>query len=185
MCKYCENNQKIYNSKSNSGIAIKNHKLIIYQKEEEKNKIISKVKIQNCPFCGKDLYDENHKEYSFEIDSKLPSLNDYLHVCKHSQGYSRTFKQNTDDLIGWELKRQKLDKIRISKPIIGYITYIEPRRSRDVDNVYSASKYIFDGLQKMNVIENDNPTHLVDVKSNVIYDKNCTRGKVLVRLVEV
>ena len=78
-----------------------------------------------------------------------------------------------------------MDKLRIAKPIKGYITYIEPLRNRDVDNVYSASKYIFDGLQKMNVIENDNPTHLVDVKSNVVYDKNCKNGKVLVRLVEV
>lgn len=185
MCKYCENEQKSFNKKSNLGLVIKNNKLIIYTKENDNNKIITKVNIKSCPFCGKDLYDKDNKEYIFEIDSKLPSLNDYLHVCKHSQGYSKTFKQETDDLIGWELKRQKMDKIRISKPIIGYITYIEPRRSRDVDNVYSASKYIFDGLQKMNVIENDNPTHLVDVKSNVIYDKNCTRGKVIVKLVEV
>ncbi|MBR0491421.1 MAG: hypothetical protein IJJ82_05185 [Clostridia bacterium] len=185
MCKYCEKEQRIYNEKSNSGLVIKNNRLIIYKKEEEKNKIISKIKISNCPFCGNDLYDGNQKEYTFEIDSKLPSLNDYLHVCKHSQGYSGTFKRNTDDIIGWELKRQNVDKLRIAKPIKGYITYIEPLRNRDVDNVYSASKYIFDGLQKMNVIENDNPTHLVDVKSNVVYDKNCKNGKVLVRLVEV
>ena len=139
MCKYCENEQKIFNEKSNSGLVIKNNRLIIYKKEEEKNKIISKIKISNCPFCGNDLYDGNQKEYTFEIDSKLPSLNDYLHVCKHSQGYSGTFKRNTDDIIGWELKRQNVDKLRIAKPIKGYITYIEPQRNRDVDNVYSAS----------------------------------------------
>ena len=185
MCKYCEEGQKLFNKKSNLGITIRNNNLIIYTKEDEKNRIVSKVKVQNCPFCGNDLFEEKKKEYSFEIGAKLPSLNDYLNKCKHSIGCARTFKQETDDIIGWELKRQNVDKLRIAKPIKGYITYIEPQRNRDVDNVYSASKYIFDGLQKMNVIENDNPTHLLDVKSNVVYDKNCKNGKVLVRLVEV
>ena len=42
MCKYCENEQKSFNKKSNLGLVIKNNKLIIYTKENDNNKIITK-----------------------------------------------------------------------------------------------------------------------------------------------
>lgn len=184
MCDICEKGLKVFNSKENTGFCIKENKLIIFKKQSEKLKAILRREVRACPFCSRELFEKETKIYTIEINQKLPSLNDYLNKCKHSIGQAKTFKQDQDDIIGWELKRQKLDNLRIKKPVKAYIHYIEPKRDRDVDNVYSASKYIFDGLQKMGILENDNPKHLIDIKNTIEYD-NKTKGKVIVELVEV
>ncbi len=184
MCDICEKGLKVFNSKENTGFCIKENKLIVFKKQGEKLKVVLRRQIIQCPFCQKELFTKDTKVHRFIIDQKLPSLNDYLNKCKHSIGQAKTFKQEQDNIIGWELKRQKLDKLKIKKPVKAYIHYIEPKRDRDVDNVYSASKYIFDGLQKMGILENDNPKHLIDIKNSIEYD-NTAKGKVIIELVEV
>ena len=184
MCKYCESKMKIYNKQTNIGTLIRENYLYVFTKKQNKLKILLKMKIDVCPFCNSPVFSKGTKVHTIKIEQKLPSLNDYINKCKHSIGYARTFKEETDNIIGWELKKQKLDKLKITKPIIAYIKYIEPRRDRDVDNVYSASKYIFDGLQKMGIIENDNPSHLIDIKNSIDYDNTKQKGEIIIKLVE-
>ena len=183
MCEICNKGMKVFNTVNNIGFCIRENNLVLFTKEQDRYKVLLKRKIKVCPFCEEPIYEKDSKVHTFEINFKLPSLNDYINKCKHSIGHARTFKEETDNIIGWELKRQKLDNLRITRPIKAYIKYIEPKKDRDVDNVYSASKYIFDGLQKMNIIENDNPAHLIDIKNSIEYDKN-TKEKVIVKLIE-
>lgn len=119
--------------------------------------------------------------YKFIIHRRLPSLNDYIHKINRNRYAGNKFKQDIQSYICWEIKTQ-LDGVRIDKPVIIYITYVEENKRRDVDNVYSAVKYIQDALVQMKVINNDNARSIVDVKSIIEYAKE---SKVIVELEEV
>lgn len=119
--------------------------------------------------------------YEFTINQRLPSLNDYLNRCKHNRHIAAKFKAQIDRGICYEILAQ-LKNIKITKPVILDITWIEENKKRDVDNVYSAVKYIQDALVKMCVIENDGVKNVIDVKNHIIYAKE---SKVIVKIEEI
>jgi Holliday junction resolvase RusA-like endonuclease len=119
--------------------------------------------------------------YSFTINSRLPSLNDYIDVCRFDKYQAAVFKKKIDNLIALYI-RSHLRGIHIEKPVIVHLHFVEENRRRDVDNVYSASKYILDALVKMQVLENDNPKHVVDIKYSHEY---ASKSKVIVKLEEI
>lgn len=118
--------------------------------------------------------------YKFEIRRRLPSLNDYIHKINRNRFVGNKFKQDIQNEICWEIKTQ-LKNLKINKPVILHITWIEENKRRDVDNVYSAVKYIQDVLVQMQVIKNDNSKNIVDVRHNIQYEK---QSKVIVELEE-
>lgn len=120
-------------------------------------------------------------KYKFEIHRRLPSLNDYIHRINHNRYAGNKFKQDIQESICWEIKSQ-LKCLKIDKPVIINIIWIEENRRRDVDNVYSAVKYIQDALVEMQVIKNDNSKNVIDVKHRIEYAKE---SKVKVELIEV
>lgn len=120
-------------------------------------------------------------KYKFEIHRRLPSLNDYIHKINQNRYTGNKFKQDIQNEICWEIKAQ-LYGLRIKKPVILNITWIEENKRRDVDNIYSAIKYIQDALVQMQVIKNDNSKHIVDVRHKIEY---ADRSKVIVELEEI
>lgn len=120
-------------------------------------------------------------KYKFEIHRRLPSLNDYIHKINHNRYAGNKFKQDIQDEICWEIKAQ-LYGLKIKKPVILNITWIEENKRRDVDNVYSTVKYIQDALVQMKVIQNDSRKYVVDVKHKIEYAKE---SKVIVELEEI
>ena len=120
-------------------------------------------------------------KYKFEIHRRLPSLNEYIHKINRNRFVGKKKKKDIQKDIGWEIQTQLKD-LKIDRPIILYITWIEENKRRDVDNVYSAVKYIQDALVEMQVIKNDNSKHIVDVKHNIKYEKE---SKVIVELKEI
>jgi len=119
--------------------------------------------------------------YKFEINRRLPSLNDYIHKINHNRYAGNKFKQDIQNDIAWEIKAQ-LYGLRIKKPVVLNITWIEENKRRDVDNVYSAVKYIQDTLVQMKVIKNDSRKYVVDVRHKIEYAKE---SRVIVELIEV
>lgn len=119
--------------------------------------------------------------YSFEIQNRLPSLNDYVDVCRYNKYQAAAFKKRVDNLICYEIRSQ-LANVQIGKAVIVNLHFIEENKKRDVDNVYSASKYILDALVKMKVLKNDSPKHVVDIKYSHEYAKE---SKVIVKLEEI
>lgn len=119
--------------------------------------------------------------YKFEIHRRLPSLNDYIAKCNRNRYAGNKFKRDIQDEISWEINAQ-LKGVKIDKPVVIYITWIEENKRRDVDNVYSATKYIQDSLVEMGVLKNDNSKHVVDVKNSIKYSKE---SKVIVELEEL
>lgn len=108
--------------------------------------------------------------YQFIINSRLPSLNDYIDQCRFNKYTAAKFKKKIDNLIVAEIYQQ-LRGVHITKPVIVTLHFVEENRKRDVDNVYSASKYILDALVKTKVLENDNPKHVVDITYTLGYEK--------------
>ncbi len=119
-------------------------------------------------------------KYKFEIHRRLPSLNDYIHKINHNRYVGNKFKQDIQYEICWEIKTQ-LKGLKIDKPIILHITWIEENKRRDIDNIYSAVKYIQDALVAMQVIKNDTARYVVDVKHSIEYAKE---SKIIVELEE-
>lgn len=120
-------------------------------------------------------------KYKFEIHRRLPSLNDYIYKINRNRFIGNRFKQDIQEEICWEIKAQ-LKNLEIEKPIIINITWREENKKRDVDNVYSAVKYIQDALVQMQVIKNDSKKYVVDVKHSIEYEKE---SKVIVELEEI
>jgi Holliday junction resolvase RusA-like endonuclease len=116
--------------------------------------------------------------YKFTINSKLPSLNDYIDACRRNKYKAAAFKKNTEDLIGYEIRNQ-LNGLKIKQPVIVGLHFIEENKRRDVDNVYSAAKYVLDALVKAKVLLNDSPKYVEDVKPTIEYGKT---SKVIVTL---
>ena len=120
-------------------------------------------------------------KHKFVIGHRLPSLNDYIDVCRFNKYQANTFKKNIDNLISYEILSQ-IKGLHIEKQIYVHLHFVEENMKRDVDNVYSASKYILDALVKMKVLKNDNPKHVKDIFYSHEYAKE---SKVIVELEEI
>lgn len=98
----------------------------------------------------------------FVINHKLPSLNDYIDVCRRNKYQAAQFKKDVDELIGWAI-RQALASGTLKpteKPCKIIFTWIEENERRDCDNIASAKKYILDAMQKQEIIPNDNQKYI-------------------------
>lgn len=80
--------------------------------------------------------------------------------------------------MAWYCKQQRLP--RITYPVEIFIIFYEPNRRRDVDNVYSAQKYILDGLVRAGVLQGDGQRWVRDVIPRIEID--AARPRVQVRL---
>lgn len=119
----------------------------------------------------------------FFINAKLPSLNDYINVCRRNKYQAAQFKREVEELIGWAIK-QAQTKGGLSptdKPITLYFEWHEKTKRRDADNVASAKKFILDAMQTYEIIPNDNRRYVKGFQDVIIDD---TKDFVLVRLIE-
>ena len=96
---------------------------------------------------GKDL-----EKVICEIPLKLPSLNDYVKVCRSNQFMAGSYVKKIEKEIGQYLKDLPHFENRISIDF----HWVEENRKRDPDNIASAKKFILDAMQKEGIIKNDN-----------------------------
>ena len=102
---------------------------------------------------------------TFEIPGRLIGLNEWNDLCKRdryegTRNYSPSakYKRETEEMIGWCIKAARI------KPLSGkayvHFTWVEPNMKRDFDNIDFAKKFIFDAMQKVGIIANDNWQHM-------------------------
>lgn len=84
-----------------------------------------------------------------KIPFKLPSLNEYINICRRNRYEAAKHKQDIENQIGYFLHGHYDGDV-----IINFVWY-EPNRKRDVDNVAFAKKYILDAMQKKGILNND------------------------------
>ncbi len=101
-------------------------------------------------------------------NGRLPSLNEYISKLNGNRYMANYFKQAVERDLVWTIKEAKMKPI--DKPCIVYVVYHEPDRRRDVDNIYSANKFILDALRKARIIKNDSQKYVKDVIDTYITD---------------
>lgn len=90
--------------------------------------------------------------YRVEIPMKLPSLNEYINVCRTNPYKASKFKKDIEDEISLYLR----DLPRFEKPIKIHFHWIEENKRRDLDNVCYGKKHILDAMVKIGVLKDDN-----------------------------
>ncbi len=91
-------------------------------------------------------------KYIVEIPIKLPSLNDYVRICRGNRYGANNIKRTIEDEISYYLAPLPT----FTKPIKIHFLWIEETKRRDFDNIAFAKKFILDALQKSGKLPNDN-----------------------------
>ena len=88
----------------------------------------------------------------YVIDTKLPSLNDYVRACRSNKFLAAKYKRDIEAEIGVFLTRMP----RWSKPIKIHFHWVEGNKKRDLDNVSFSKKFILDAMVKYGKLKDDN-----------------------------
>ncbi len=117
-------------------------------------------------------------KYRLVIPMKLPSLNDYIRVCRENKFAGANMKKNVENDLA--LFINKLPKFK--NPIRIKFTWIESNKKRDLDNICFAKKFILDTLVKCGKMKNDNRNYVVGFTDEFDYEKE---NKVILDIDEV
>ncbi len=88
----------------------------------------------------------------FEIDLKLPSLNDYTRWCRSNKFLAAKQKAQIEQEIGLFLAKMP----KWTNPIKIHFHWIESTKRRDLDNVCFSKKFILDAMVKYGKLKDDN-----------------------------
>ena len=114
----------------------------------------------------------------YEIDMKLPSLNDYIRVCRCNKYQAAKFKADIEQEIGLFLMKMP----KWTNPIKIHFHWIECNKKRDLDNIAFSKKFILDAMQKYGKLENDNRKCVTAFTDSFEYGKTT---KVILEIEEV
>lgn len=113
-----------------------------------------------------------------EIPMKLPSLNEYIRVCRSNPYQASKFKRDVENDIGIFINRLP----RFEKPVKIHFHWIEGNKRRDLDNVCYAKKHILDALVKSGKLKDDSRRYVVGFTDTFEYAKET---KVILTIEEV
>jgi Holliday junction resolvase RusA-like endonuclease len=116
----------------------------------------------------------------YEIEMKLPSLNDYVNVCRSNRYQASKFKRDLECEISWYLLKMP----SYDNPIKLTFTWVEGNKKRDLDNVAYAKKHILDAMVKHGKLKDDNRNCVIGFTDKFEYSKDGT-FKVIVEVEEV
>ena len=116
--------------------------------------------------------------YRVEIPMKLPSLNEYINVCRTNPYKASKFKRDIEDEIGLYLR----DLPRFEKPIKIHFHWIEENKRRDLDNICYGKKHILDAMVKSGVLSDDNRKCVTAFTDTFGYEKE---ARVILEIEEV
>lgn len=117
---------------------------------------------------------------SFEIPFRLPGLNEVIETNRRNHYAGAKLKRETDEKIQWVIRAAGLKPVDF--PCIVHMTFEEPNRRRDADNVESARKFVLDALVKSKVLKGDSPRWVVGCPTFTRYTGSVS--KVHVTLIE-
>ena len=87
-----------------------------------------------------------------ELPMKLPSLNEYVNVCRTNPYKASKFKKDLERDIGIFIEQLP----RFENPVEIHFHWIEGNKKRDLDNVAFAKKFILDAMVKYGKLKDDN-----------------------------
>lgn len=101
----------------------------------------------------------------YEIDMKLPSLNDYIRVCRRNKFEAANYKADIESQIALFLAKMP----KYSKPITIHFHWVEGNKRRDLDNIAFAKKFILDAMVKAGKLKDDNRRHVTAFTDTFAY----------------
>ena len=113
-----------------------------------------------------------------EIPLKLPSLNEYVRVCRTNYHYANDFKQRYEAEIGVFISSLP----RFENPVEIHFHWIEENKRRDLDNICFAKKFILDAMVKFGKLKDDNRKCVTAFTDTFDYGKE---AKVILTIQEV
>lgn len=113
----------------------------------------------------------------FTIYGRLDGLNDYTRACRANFFEGNNMKKANQKAVRNAILTAKLSKV-YKYPIALKITWYEPNKRRDIDNIVFAIKFIQDALVQMGIIENDSQKFLNRILHEVQVDKDNPRIEV-------
>ena len=117
----------------------------------------------------------------FEIPGRLPGLNEIIDAAKQGKGKYQPYsimKEEHTSMITWIAKMlPKYERVEL------IITWYEPDRRRDPDNIMAGQKFILDALVQAGVIPNDNQRYIAGITHRFEIDP--VRPRVEVEIAEV
>ena len=112
----------------------------------------------------------------FEIPGRLPVLNEIIDAAKHGmykyQPYAK-MKETYTNMVAWLAK-----KLPTYERVALIITWYEPNRHRDPDNIMAGQKFILDGLVQAGTIPNDGQRHIKGIIHRFAVDRKNPRVEV-------
>ena len=103
----------------------------------------------------------------YEINMKLPSLNDYIKACRSNKFVGAKFKKQVESDISWFL----INMPKFDKPIKIHFIWVESNKKRDLDNIAFAKKFILDTMVKMGKLKDDNRNYVYAFTDTFEYGK--------------
>lgn len=104
---------------------------------------------------------------AFTIPFRLPGLNEVNAENRKNPYAGAKLKSQTDAQLMRVIRLAKVQPVQ--HPCIVHMTFEEPNRRRDADNVESAKKFILDALVKSGVLRGDSPRYVVGSPSFTRY----------------
>ena len=109
----------------------------------------------------------------FKIPGRLPGLNEIIDAAKSHFGEYASMKETYTNMVGWLAK-----KLPTYEKIALIITWYEPDRRRDPDNIMAGQKFILDGLVAAGTIPNDSQKYIQGIVHRFRVDKRNPRIEV-------
>lgn len=124
------------------------------------------------------------KSSKFVINGRLSSLNEYTLANRGNRYGGNSMKRKNEAIIVEAIMKAKLEKVT-EYPVKLKISWYEPNKRRDIDNIVFATKFIQDSLVNIGVLENDSQKYITQLEHKVLVDKECPRVEVVIERVEV
>ena len=115
--------------------------------------------------------------HTVEILMKLPSLNEYVNICRTSPYKAGRYKKSIQHDIEWFLAGLP----RFEKPVRINFHWVEGNKKRDLDNVAFAKKFILDALVNAGKLKDDNRKCVTGFSDYFEYG---TESKVILEIME-
>jgi len=114
------------------------------------------------------------------IPGRLPGLNDIIDAARRSRYESAAMKKENTDMVAWIAKAARLPRMERVDLVI---TWHEPNRKRDKDNIMAGQKFIWDGLVEARVLPNDGWNQIGDITHR--FDVDRINPRVEVEITEI
>lgn len=101
------------------------------------------------------------------IDMKLPSLNDYIRICRGNKFAAAKYKKELEEQIRFFILKMP----KFTKPIKINFTWVEGTKRRDYDNICFAKKFILDAMVKYGKLADDNRKYVYAFTDSFEYGK--------------